>query len=324
MSERPATVWRPVSGPFATATLSAMTDERGTSTASNSPSYAEELAVVSTKADLARCMKRLKEDGRISLRELETWGLNHGRPLARASVGDALAGRRLPSERLLRDFLNALKVQEPGLRRAWFEALSRAQTAEPTDRSRSYAERATGPVPARNFFVETDDVDEIYRSVTSIQDQVWLLGTTLSRHIPYLEEPLRRAVANGRRARILLISPGSAAMDMSVLRAGPLGSGREQQEQQLTSNLNTLRQVAQAGSGLEVRLIDYLAPYTLYAYDPGLDIGRMELRLGSFHGEHHLRPTFQVQRSRDESWFAYFYEQFVSMWDAAEPYDLGR
>jgi len=29
-----------------------------------------------------------------------------------------------------------------------------------------------------------------------------------------------------------------------------------------------------------------------------------------------------VDRSRDEAWFEYFYEQFVSTWNAAEPYDL--
>jgi hypothetical protein len=48
----------------------------------------------------------------------------------------------------------------------------------------------------------------------------------------------------------------------------------------------------------------------------------MRMRLGSFHGKHHLRPTFQVDRSHDEAWFDYFYEQFVSMWNAGDPYDL--
>ncbi len=48
----------------------------------------------------------------------------------------------------------------------------------------------------------------------------------------------------------------------------------------------------------------------------------MQMRLGSFHGKHHLRPAFQVDRSHDEAWFDYFYEQFVSMWNAGDPYDL--
>jgi hypothetical protein len=109
-----------------------------------------------------------------------------------------------------------------------------------------------------------------------------------------------------------------------VLRAGPPPKGMTQreQEEQLENNLAILRRLAHAGPQLEVRLIDFLAPYTLYAYDPGSDTGKMVMRLGSFHGEHHLRPTFQIERARDVAWFEYFHEQFVSMWDAAEPYDL--
>jgi hypothetical protein len=148
------------------------------------------------------------------------------------------------------------------------------------------------------------------------------MGTTLSMHVPYLQPALQHAIANGRDVRILLIKPAGAAMDMSALRAGPDGLGCQEQEEHLSTNLATLRRLAQAGPGLEVRLIDYLAPYTLYAYDPGLDTGKMQMRLGSFLGDHYLRPTFQVERARDESWFDYFYEQFVSIWNAADRYDL--
>jgi hypothetical protein len=193
---------------------------------------------------------------------------------------------------------------------------------QPGGRSRSYADRGLGPVAASKFFVETDKVDEISRLFENVQEEAWLLGTTLSMHVPYLQPAFRHAIANGRSIRILLIKPGSAAMDMSVLRAGPEGLSLREQEEQLGNNLAILRQLAHVGPHLEVRLIDYLAPYTLYAYDPGLDTGMMQMRLGSFHGKHHLRPTFQVDRSHDEAWFEYFYEQFVSMWNAADPYDL--
>jgi hypothetical protein len=29
-----------------------------------------------------------------------------------------------------------------------------------------------------------------------------------------------------------------------------------------------------------------------------------------------------VDRSRDDAWFEYFYEQLISMWNAADTYDL--
>ncbi len=283
----------------------------------------EELAAVGTVAGLAECMRRMHRfDGKTPLRELESWGVGHGRPMAKSSLGDALAGKRSPSPQLLRNLLAAMKVREESDVRPWIEALDRVSAAQPGGRARSYADRELGPVAAHSFFVETDKVDEISYLIKNVQEQVWLLGTTLSMHVTYLESDLRQAIGNGRNVRILLIKPGSGAMDMSVLRAGPHGLDQREQEERLTTNLAILRRLAHVGPHLEVRLIDYLAPYTLYAFDPGLDTGMMQLRLGSFHGKHHLRPTFHVDRSRDEAWFEYFYEQFVSMWNAADPCDL--
>jgi hypothetical protein len=300
-----------------------MTDEREESIEKSGPPTADELAAAATPADLAKCMRKLHHaDGRIPLRELESWGVGNGRPMAKSTLGDALAGKRPPSVQLLRNFLAAMKVREEADVRPWLEALDRIAAAQPGGRARSYADRELGPVAAHKFFVETDKVDEIARWIKDVKEQVWLMGTTLSMHVPYLQPALQHAITNGRNVRILLIKPDGAAMDMSVLRAGPDGLGRHEQEEHLSTNLAILRRLAQAGPRLEVRLIDYLAPYTLYAYDPGLDTGKIQMRLGSFHGDHYLRPTFQVERTRDESWFEYFYEQFVSMWNAAEPYDL--
>jgi hypothetical protein len=300
-----------------------MTEECGGKIMESGAPTAGELAAVATAADLAECMRRLHQsDGKTPLRELESWGIGHNRPMPRATIGEALVGKRPPSLQLLRNFLASMQVREDDAVRPWLEALDRVSAAQPGGRSRSYADRELGPVAAHKFFVETDKVDEISRLVEHVQEQAWLLGTTLSMHVPYLRPAFRQAIANGRNVRILLIKPGGAAMDMAVLRAGPEGLGQREQEELLGNNLASLRQLAHVGHHLEVRLIDYLAPYTLYAYDPGLDTGMMQMRLGSFHGKHHLRPTFQVDRSHDEAWFDYFYEQFVSMWNAADPYDL--
>lgn len=304
-----------------------MTDENEKERIEKSgPPTAEDLAAVVEPADLATYMRKLHSaDGRTPLRELESWGVGHDRPMAKSTLGDALAGKRPPSVQLLRNFLASMKVREETDVRPWLEALDRVAAVQPGGRARSYADREQGPVAAHKFFVEKDKVDEIAHWIKEVKEQVWLLGTTLSMHVPYLQPALQHAIASGRNVRILLIKPDGGAMDMSVLRAGPEGLGRHEQEEHLSTNLAILRRLAHAGPCLEVRLIDYLAPYTLYAYDPGLDIGRMQMRLGSFHGDHYLRPTFQVERSRDardEGWFEYFYEQFVSIWNAADRYDL--
>jgi hypothetical protein len=284
---------------------------------------AEELAAVATVDDLAKCMRRLHQSsGSPSLRELEEWGIWNNQPMPRTTLNDALRGKSSPSLQLMRNFLASMQVREDPAVRPWIEALDRVPPSRPGGRARSYADSAPGPAAASKFFVEVDDPDQIFRLIENVQEQAWLLGTTLSMHVPYLRPAFRHAIANGRNIRILLIKPGGAALDMSVLRAGPEGMGLQEQEEQLGNNLAILQQLARVGPSLEVRLIDYLAPYTLYAYDPGLDTGMMQMRLGSFHGKHHLRPTFQVDRSRDDAWFEYFYEQFVSMWNSADPCDF--
>ena len=74
---------------------------------------------------------------------------------------------------------------------------------------------------------------------------------------------------------------------MAALRAGH--PNEEELSHELTSNLFKLRQAAgrlaqvaaqQQCGQLEVRVLDYLAPYTLYGYDPGLRSGRLDMRLG--------------------------------------------
>lgn len=287
--------------------------------AQNIPS-AEDLAAVDSVEALARCMKALWDaGGRAPLRELEVWGLNQNRPMSKSSLNDAFTAKRPPNEILLRNFLAAHQVRSESELQPWLDALDRVR---PRSRTRKATERTLESAPADQFFVEADDVIEISRLIERCEEQVWLLGTTLSMHVSYLRPALQRAITNGRAIRVLLIKPGGAAMEMSALRAGPDGMSLEEQEAQLINNLAILQSLGRLGSNLEVRLIDYLAPYTLYAYDPGLDSGRLVMRLGSFHGQHELRPTFQVERARDYAWFEYFYEQFVSIWNAADPFEL--
>jgi hypothetical protein len=284
----------------------------------NSHDFSEELAKVSTVEELAASMKRLNDSCELSLRFLQSWGLENGRPLPRTTVHDVLGGRRPPQLVLLRDFLAAAGLTTEQHVRPWLEALDRVLQSRPDPRQRSkVAQELSGPVSAARFFVEQDALNEISKLVQSAQDEIWLWGTTLSMHVSYLESYIEHAVKNGRQVKVLLIKPDGGAMQMSGFRAGPDGQSAAEQRERLKLNLGLLSKCAHPG--LEVRLVDYLAPYTMYAYDPGLATGRMDLRLGSFHGRHELRPTFQLHRERDGTWFDYFYEQFAAVWKVASP-----
>ncbi|MEV4826850.1 hypothetical protein AB0K25_00760 [Micromonospora sp. NPDC049257] len=287
-------------------------------------SMATELSLVQTVEGLARCIRHLLSHcGNLSLRELESWGIAHNRPMPRTSLGDARSGARPPSRQLLLNLLAACEVRDDREVSAWLDALDRVHKSKSLQTRQRLLRDLTQPVSAYRFFAELDDVTEISHLIQQAEDEVWLWGTTLALLIPYIDTYLGQALDRDVRVKVLLINPGGAAMSMLAFRAGPTW-GRQRLEERLSINLRMLEGRLAQGNGLEVRLVDYLPPYTLYAYDPGLNDGSMELRLGSVGGRHELRPTFRLIRKRDGEWFDYFYEQFTSVWNAAEPYRSGQ
>ena len=276
------------------------------------------VATVQTVEQLAECLSELRrsQQPQPSLRELEHWGLGHGCPLPTSTVHEVLNAVRPPRPKVLRSLLAAFQVYDERRVQVWLEALDRVESGRGASRQRSKFEEF-GPVSAARFFVERQDIGEVAKRVATAQQEVWLWGTTLQMAIPYFRPYLRKALSRGVTVRILLIKSLGAAMTMAALRSAD--SGIEDVQYALQANLDILHRLQVKLPGLEVKLIDYLAPYTLYAYDPGLSDGLMDLRLGSFHGDHDLRPTFTVQRARDGEWFDYFYEQFLLAWDEAEP-----
>ncbi|MEU4272962.1 hypothetical protein [Streptomyces sp. NPDC026092] len=275
-----------------------------------------ELARVETIEQFVKVLKALHQSaGNPSLRDMQSWAKWNSAGLPRSSVNDVLSGKRPPRGDLLNDVLRYYCTR-PGTGvsqdevAAWHAALARLP--RPTR-----AGHEQGPVAAERFFTEMDDVGEVARLISEAETEVWLLGTTLGMHIPYLKEEIKLSVENGVRFKVLLIERDSAAMTMAHLRAGPRADLEEMREG-LDTNIAALSRIAHQVPGqVEVRVIDYLAPYTLYAYDPDGRSGRMDLRLGSFHGKHTLRPTFTVEADRDADWFVYFYKQFTSTWSVA-------
>jgi hypothetical protein len=142
-------------------------------------------------------------------------------------------------------------------------------------------------------------------------------------HVSELKPTIEAAIAKGAMVKILLITPrGSDAMSMAARRAGH--ETPDELEHELSSNLIKLRLIADHLSQqadrptlarLEVRQLDYLPPYTLYAYDPHSLSGRMEIRLGGLSVVHDKRPGFTLT-PRDGVWYQHFKDQFNAAWDS--------
>ena len=277
------------------------------------------VATVQTVEELADCLSELRrsQQPQLSLRELEQWGMGHRRPLPTTTVHEVLKGVRPPRPSLLRSLLAAFQVHGEHRVQVWLEALDRVESSRGALRQRGRSEQEFGPVSTTRFFVERQDVNEVAKRVDTAQEEVWLWGAILPMYLPYLRPFIRKALARGVLVRVLLITRAGAAMTMAAFRSAD--SDIEHLQEALHNNLDILHRLEAELPGLQLRLIDYLPPYTLFAYDPGLPDGRMDLRLMSFHGDYGMRPTFSVQRARDGDWFNYFYEQFILVWNTADP-----
>ncbi|WP_147268298.1 hypothetical protein [Spongiactinospora rosea] len=266
------------------------------------------VAAVRTAGELAECLAELRRSQYppLSLRELEQWGMGHRRPLPTSTVHDVLKGVRPPRPSLLRDLLAAFQVHDERQVRVWLEALERVAG----DRGRGRDESAA------RFFAERQDVNDVAARIGQAREEVWLWGAVLPMYLPFLRPFVHKALTRGVRVRVLLITRAGAAMTMAAFRSADSDIGRLREA--LDNNLDILHGLEAEFPGLCLRQIDYLPPYTLYAYDPGLPDGRMDLRLMSFHGDYDLRPSFSVQRARDGEWFGHFHEQFTLVWQNAE------
>lgn len=187
---------------------------------------------------------------------------------------------------------------------------------------------ASQAVPSRSlaadFFRLEDDLSEIEKNIRSSR-VVWLWGAVLTSHIPHLVGLLGDCMEkNGLEVKVLLLKEFSPSVAMAAYRApNSTASGLNAE---LRANIERLQNEGSthASGNLEVRVIDYLSPYTLYAYDPKLSSGkenpggRIELRLTTFRGSHYMRPSFALAGARDEEWYAHFCNEFEKVWGEAE------
>jgi hypothetical protein len=125
----------------------------------------------------------------------------------------------------------------------------------------------------------------------------------------------------------MLIAPDSSSLRLAAFRASKTSSERLNKElrdnisrlQLMHSRLNSSHDHSAVQGNLQVRVVDYLAPYALYAFDPGDTKGTIEVRLSTFRGTHYARPTFKLRADRDGQWYEHFRTEFLKVWGVATP-----
>jgi hypothetical protein len=146
-------------------------------------------------------------------------------------------------------------------------------------------------------------------------------GITLERLVPHVEEQLQAGLQQGRlNARFLLLKPESDAVKMDAFRER---NGNEKSTNTaINMAIDRLTRIAEAAvkpATLEIRVVDYLPPWTLVAFDPSKKKGKMFISILPFRHRIRDRPTFRLDAEKHGYWMRTFTEQFEKLWEEAEP-----
>jgi hypothetical protein len=151
-------------------------------------------------------------------------------------------------------------------------------------------------------------------------------GADFARTIPLLDYEIGQALQAGTEIKFLIIKPNGSVPSIAVQMAAfrHTSNGADEINSDIERNFRYLASYASSTSigKVEVRVVDYLAPWTIIAIDPLLQTGKMFVHLTPFRVPNEVRPSFELAFKEDTEWFNFFVEQFESVWSVAEPVNL--
>ena len=183
-----------------------------------------------------------------------------------------------------------------------------------------------GDKESENFFIQDFNPYELRESIAQAKEVI-LVGLTFTQTIQSFSSPFEQVLSRNDKIRFLIIKEKSAAAKMAAFRNN-LRRTQEKVDNLIDNTLTRLAEISSSVPGsqknLEVRVIDYLPPWTLIAIDPHESGGYMWLRLTTFRVPNDKRPGFELKRKLDNKWFPFFLEQFEAIWQEAEIVDLDK
>lgn len=170
---------------------------------------------------------------------------------------------------------------------------------------------------ADKFLSHGFNKNEIIENVKG-SNEVFLLGLNFTQTILYLKDEIEELLKRGGKIRIIIMKPNSAATSMAEFR------NRRMKEPDVTSSiqnnikiLNILKKDIKNGE-IELRVVNYLPPYTIYCFNPKNKYGKMLVLLTSFKFPNDKRPVFNLSNDMDNHWFNFFKNQFELLWKTGD------
>jgi hypothetical protein len=133
--------------------------------------------------------------------------------------------------------------------------------------------------------------------------------TAITPHLDFFEQKMR----TGATLRFLLLDPENpSAQVFNLISKVP---DVQADIKQTLKSLNLLILMEQKFDGkCLVRLSDVFLPFGLAAFDPGKDIGFMNIEMYAYKKTLGERPHFVLTQGKDKKWFDYYKSQYEQLW----------
>jgi hypothetical protein len=150
--------------------------------------------------------------------------------------------------------------------------------------------------------------------------KVILMGPGFTVLIPRLVDHFAGGLPPNVEMKVLVTDPDGNAIKLAAFRAHkPVGELRDV----YVYAFSRLWDISEKSTGgkLEIRVLDYLAPYAMIGIDPNSRTGALQMRLTAWHAPRtEDRPLIELSRSQDGEWFEHFIGDFEKMWEEATPW----
>lgn len=147
---------------------------------------------------------------------------------------------------------------------------------------------------------------------------ICLAGINLNRFIRNYHVAIDESLSRGGILRVVLVNPKSSAVSMAGFRSTS-DTPAEKQLERINDSIDYLTKRFGKYGNFELRLIDYMLPYSVILLQPDKDQqdAYCYIRILPFRESTTTAPTIYPDSKKDVFWFAYFKNQFEKIWEAS-------
>ncbi|HVQ36492.1 MAG TPA: DUF4062 domain-containing protein, partial [Pyrinomonadaceae bacterium] len=182
-------------------------------------------------------------------------------------------------------------------------------------------------INSSSFFSENYvNNSEVFQDCFRTAKEIVIAGYAQNRMMVAYSAEIERILKNKGTAKIIVLDPDGQAVELANVRSSnpsEIDESRFQHKAAL-ARLNAIQKRVGTLGDLQIRLIDYLLPYTIYGFDlSNEESATIFVWLTPFQEPSISRPGFILRKQSDARWFTFFQLQFSRLWDweATREYD---